>query len=356
MSHGERPAAAALADRAHPPSRLRDVAARAGVSPATVSRVLNGSAHVRAAKRDRVLAAIDEAGYRRNRIAANMRRQQVEMVGVVVPDVVDPYFAQMVRTIQDGAYLKGYLTLLCNSDESPVKQREYLGALLAERVGGVIISPADANAPEISELLDNGARVVALGRVVADRRAHVVLGATVEGARLSTEHFIAGGHRRIGFIGGQPNSRTEAQFISGYESAIVANRLSAVITRRGFREEGGREAAAELIKEGATALLVANSRTAVGALQYLKEARLRVPSDVALMSLEDAPWAELTRPPLSSFARPAGAMARAAVGLLLERSQRNPNRGQRLVFEFELRHRCSCCEPKGRLAGAAYQG
>jgi LacI family transcriptional regulator len=356
VSPGERRAAAALADRAHPPSLLRDVAARAGVSPATVSRVLNGSAHVRPAKRDQVLAAIDEAGYRRNRIAANMRRQQVQMVGVVVPDVVDPYFAQMVRTIQDGAYLKGYLTLLCNTDEDPLKQREYLGALLAERVGGVIISPADAYAPEISELLDNGAPVVAVGRVVADPRADVVLAATVEGARLGTEHFIAGGHRRIGFIGGQPNTRTEAQFISGYQNAIVANELAALITRCGFGAEGGREAAAELINEGATALLVANSRTAVGALQYLKEARLRVPSEVALISLDDAPWAELTRPPLSSLARPARAMARTAVGLLLDRSQRNRKRGQRLVFEFELRHRCSCCIPTARRAGAHYQG
>ncbi|MHB1496993.1 MAG: LacI family DNA-binding transcriptional regulator, partial [Acidimicrobiales bacterium] len=182
--------------------RIREVAEVAGVSPATVSRALNGTAVVRQATREKVLAVVDELGYRPNRVAGNLRRQQVQMIGVVVSDIENPHFTQMVRAVEDAAYLKGYRVLLCNTDEAPAKQREYLGVLIAERVAGAVISPTEPGAPEIGELIDHGAAVVAFDRAVADRRADAVLAANADAGRLATQHLVATGHKRVGFVSG----------------------------------------------------------------------------------------------------------------------------------------------------------
>src|SRR5215216_6373132 len=136
--------------------RIKDVAERAGVSPATVSRVLNGAASVRAEYRERVLRVIEELGYRPNRLASNLRHQKAEMIGVVISDIENPHFTQMVRAVEDAAFRRGYRILLCNTDENPEKQKAYLQVLAAERVLGILISPSDPAGEEISELIELG--------------------------------------------------------------------------------------------------------------------------------------------------------------------------------------------------------
>lgn len=331
-----------------PRFRIREVAERAGVSPATVSRVLNDTGTVRQSTREQVLKVINELGYRPNRVASNLRRQQVQMIGVVISDVENPHFTQMVRAVEDTAYLKGYLVLLCNTDEDPAKQREYLGVLAAERVAGAIISPTDASAPEISALIDQGACVVAYDRAVADRRADAVLAANVDGARLGAEHLIGGGHTRVGFVGGPAGIETADERLLGYRQAMSNAGLQPVVAYGDFRLEGGRRAAKELLEDGATALLVANNLMGVGVLQAIREAGLRIPSDVALVSIDDPPWAELTDPPLTTLAQPVRVMAGAAVELLLQRLQGGRKRRRHQLFDFELCHRGSCCPKEAR--------
>ena len=325
--------------------RIREVAERVGVSPATVSRVLNGTAVVREATREKVLAVVDELGYRPNRVAGNLRRQQVQMIGVVVSDIENPHFTQMVRAIEDTAYLKGYRVLLCNTDEDPSKQRQYLGVLIAERVAGAVISPTEPDAPEIAELIDYGAAVVAFDRAVADRRADAVLAANEEAGRLATEHLVATGHKRVGFVAGLAGVETAAGRQAGYEEAMSAAGLEPMVARGDFRVEGGRRAAAELIGRGASGLVVANNLMAVGALKSVKEAGLRLPTDVSVVGIDDPPWAELTDPPLTTLAQPVREMAAAAAGLLVGRLEGRRARPKQQVFGFELRHRGSCCRP-----------
>lgn len=332
-----------MADRARQVSGIRDVAKRAGVSPATVSRVLNGSAVVRPAKRDLVLGVVEELGYRPNRIAANLRHQRVQMIGVVVSDIENPHFTQMVRAIEDTAYLKGYPVLLCNTDEDPAKQREYLGVLIAERVAGLVISPTEAAAPEISELIDHGAAVVAFDRGVEDRRADAVVVANAEGARSATEHLLLAGHKRVGLVAGLSGVETAAKREEGYEQAIRSAGLMPMVARGDFRVEGGKRAAAELIDKGATAIVVANNMMAIGALRATREAGLSVPQDLSLVAIDDPNWAELTDPPLTTLAQPVRSMAAEAVSLLLGRVEGYRTRRKEKVFGFELRHRGSCC-------------
>lgn len=313
------------------------------MSPATVSRVLNGTATVRAAKRDQVLAVIEELGYRPNRVARNLRRQQVHMIGVVVSDIENPHFTQMVRAVEDAAYERGYRVLLCNTDEDAAKQRDYLGVLAAERVAGVILSPTDAAAPEIAELLDHGISVVAFDRGVADPRADAVVPENRGGTRAGVEHLLACGHTKVGFVGGPQTVETAAERLAGYEEAMRAAGLASSSADGGFRADGGRVAAAELLDGGCTALLVANNLMAIGALQALRERGLRVPADAGIVSIDDPLWAELTDPPLTTLAQPVRAMADAAVHLLLQRLEHKRTRRRRLTFELELRHRGSCC-------------
>ena len=331
--------------------RIREVAELAGVSPATVSRALNGTAVVRQATREKVLAVVDELGYRPNRVAGNLRRQQVQMIGVVVSDIENPHFTQMVRAVEDAAYLKGYRVLLCNTDEAPAKQREYLGVLIAERVAGAVISPTEPSAPEIAELIDHGAAVVAFDRAVADRRADAVLAANADAGRLATEHLVATGHKRVGFVSGLLGIETAAGRQAGYEEAMAAAGLLPMVALGDFRVEGGRRAAADLLARGASGLIVANNLMAVGALKSVKEAGLRVPADVSVLAIDDPPWAELTDPPLTTLAQPVREMAVAAADLLVGRLEGRRSRPKRQVFSFGLRHRGSCCRPPGAAHG-----
>lgn len=323
--------------------RIKDVARHAGVSPATVSRVMNGTATVGPAKRELVMAAIEELGYRPNRLASNFRRRQAEMIGVVVSDIENPHFTQMVRAVEDAAYLRGHRVLLCNTDEDPAKQRDYLGVLAAERVAGVILSPTDGRAAEISELLDHGISLVAFDRRVSDRRADVVVAQNAAGARRGTEHLLECGHRRVGFVGGPSGVQTADERLDGYLEAIAAAGVEPLVADGGFRAGGGRAATGELVERGITALLVANNLMAIGALQAIRERQLRIPQDIALVSIDDPPWAELTDPPLTTLSQPVRQMAEAAVGLLLERIEDGRTRRKTRLFDLELHHRGSCC-------------
>jgi DNA-binding LacI/PurR family transcriptional regulator len=323
--------------------RMKDVARRAGVSPATVSRVLNGAASVRPEYKEKVLRAIAESGYRPNRLASNLRRQKAEMIGVVVSDIENPHFTQMVRAVEDAAYREGYRVLLCNTDEDPEKQSSYLRMLAAERVLGVLLSPSDPAGEEIPELLDLGIPVVAFDRTVEDPRADAVTVDNRAGARLATERLLGLGHERVGFVGGPVNIETSAERRAGYEGAMRGAGFAPRSSLGGFRIEDGRTATEELLETGdLTALLIGNNLMTIGALEALKARGVRVPEEVALVAVDDPPWADLVEPPLTTLAQPVRRMADRAVELLLGGIGGRRGEPRRVVFDFELKVRGSC--------------
>jgi len=322
---------------------IKTVAEKAGVSPATVSRVLSGMANVDPERRDRVLRAVAELDYRPNRLAANLRRQTTQTIGVVVSDIENPHFTQMVRAVEDAAFGRGCRVLLCNTDETADKQRAYLDMLAGERVQGVILAPSNPAGEEIGRLLDLGIPLVAFDRVVDDGRADAVIVDNAEAGRRAAEHLLALGHRRIGFVGGRPEIQTGGERLAGYERAMAAARLDPIVADGGFRLDGGRRAAGELLDAGdVTALIVANNLMAVGALQAVRERDLPVPDAVAVVAVDDPFWAELTDPPLTALAQPVRRMAESAVRLLFERIGGVRSSPRCLVFDVELRIRRSC--------------
>jgi LacI family transcriptional regulator len=323
--------------------RIKDVAERAGVSPATVSRVLNDVTSVGAEYRERVLRAIGEVGYRPNRLASNLRRQKAEIIGVVVSDIENPHFTQMVRAVEDAAFRKGYRVLLCNTDEAPQKQRAYLEMLAAERVMGVVISPSDPGGREISDLIDLGIPAIAFDRTVEDPRADAVVADNSAGVWLATEFLIRAGHERIGFVSGLEGVETSAQRRYGYERAMREVGLVPRSAAGGFRISDGRTATDELLDAGDfTALIVANNLMTIGALEALREREVSVPEEIALVAVDDPFWAELVEPPLTTLAQPVREMAACAVELLMERLDGRRERPRRVVFDFQLRVRGSC--------------
>jgi DNA-binding LacI/PurR family transcriptional regulator len=322
--------------------RIKDVAERARVSPATVSRVLNGAASVRAEYRERVLRVIEELGYRPNRLASNLRRQKAEMIGVVVSDIENPHFTQMVRAVEDAAFRRGYRVLLCNTDENPEKQKAYLQVLAAERVLGVLISPSDPAGEEISELIELGIPVIAFDRSVDDPRADAVIVDNAAGTRLATEFLIRAGHERIGFVSGLDDIETSVERQLGYERAMREAGIEPRSASGGYRIANGRTATEELLETGdLTALIVGNNFMTIGALEVLRAHRIRVPEEMALVAVDDPFWAELVEPPLTTLAQPVREMADCAVELLLQRIGGERERPGRMVFDFELRVRGS---------------
>ncbi len=169
------------------------------------------------------------------------------------------------------------------------------------------------------------------------------MAANAEGARTGTAHLIACGHSKVGYISGPLRVETAAERLRGYDECMKEAKLAPIVAYGDFRYEGGARATRELLARGATALLVGNNLMAVGALHAIKEAGLKVRRDIALVAIDDPPWAELTDPPLTTLAQPVRAMADSAVEMLLERLGAGRKRRKRLVFDFEWRHRGSCC-------------
>lgn len=333
--HGERAGGAAS---------IREVAALAEVSPATVSRVLNGSTNVGAERRRRVLAAAAKVDYRPNQLARNLRRQKAETIGVVIPDIENPHFSEAVRVFEDAAFRAGYRLLLCNSDETLEKQRAYLQVLADERVLGVIVAPADSRGTGLEPLLELGIPLVAFDRMVADPRSDIVICDNTDATRKATEHLIWLGHTRIALVGGRPDVETGAERLEGYTAAMRAAGLTPFAVNGGFRAELAEQEVASLlaIEPRPTALVIANNLMALGTLKALRRAAVAIPEEVALVTVDDPPWAELVDPPLTVVAQPVRRMATTAIDLLLQRVQHRREEPVRITLPFELRVRSSC--------------
>ena len=330
-------------DRPGEPS-MRDVALRAQVSAATVSRVLNGSDTVGADARERVRQAVADLGYRPNRLARNLRRQNAQMIGVVVSDIENPHFTEMVRAAEDAAFGRGYRMLLCNTDEQADKQAAYLDMLAGERVSGVILSPTEPAGEEIRMLLDLGIPVVAFDRHVRDPRADSVVSDGRGAVRIATEHLLAGGHRNIAFLGGRRGVETAEERRAGYEDAMREAGLGLREADGEFRIEGAVEATDALLREDGdvSAIVIANNLMAIGAMRSLMAHGRRVPDDIALVALDDPFWAALVQPPLTVLGQPVRRMTDAAMRLLLDRIAGSADPPQHQTFPFELRVRGSC--------------
>jgi LacI family transcriptional regulator len=302
---------------------ISDVAARAGVSPATVSRVLNGKSTVDPELAERVIAAARELDYRPNAFARNLRRRASTVLALIIADVENPFFTAIARGVEDVAQASGFSVVLCNADDDPAKERRYVDVALAERVAGVIISPANAQT-DVGALVEQSIPVVAVDRPLAAAAGDTVLVDTRLAARQATLHLAVAGYQRIACVTGPSGVRTADDRLAGYRDGLRAakRRSSAALVRRAdYRAAGARRATLGLFdqSEPPDAVLVANSAMAIGALLALAELGLRPGDDIGVVSFDDAPWAPLVVPSLTVVSQPAYEMGMVAAQLLLAR-------------------------------------
>lgn len=300
---------------------IRDVARYAGVSPATVSRVLNHSPHpVSERGRRRVLAAARKLAYIPNMLARSLLTQQTAAIGVLIPDVSNPYYAAILRGIEDAIAPSGRTVILCNTDRRREQQRLYLRALMERRVDGVIIAGGSFGRAEMS-VVGGAVPVVMIGRHRA-RFPQVRVDNVAAGA-MATEHLLALGHRRIACLAGPSSSLSACDRVAGYRQALEAAGLSpdpALIREVGFTPVGAGQAVAALFQldPPPSAIVAANDQVAIGAIRALHELGHRVPDDVSVVGFDDTPLASYTVPSLSTVAVPTYDLGRTAVELLLK--------------------------------------
>jgi DNA-binding LacI/PurR family transcriptional regulator len=337
------------ADGGSPARKLRiaEVARRASVSVATVSRVLNGHSQVGEQYRQRVLDAVAELDYRPNRLARSLRTQRSAMIGVVVADIENAYFSSAIRAIENVAFQEGYRVLVCNTDENVAKQEAYLQALEEERILGAIISPSVPGSPGVTSLIDQGIPVVALDREVSDSRADAVLPDNLKGARTATQALLDSGYGDIAILTGPLSTETGAERLAGYEVAMRAAGLTPRTIDGGFRSDVAHEAVTRLFDQSSLpeAMVVSNNLMMLGALTAVREAGLRVPDDLAIVGIGDPEWAALIDPPLTTMAVPVHRMALDAMELLLQRVRHSRDIPRRIVHPMELRIRASHRRP-----------
>ena len=340
----------------HRPATIKDVAARAGVSTATVSRVLAGKNGTRASLKRRVLRTVEELGYEPNRIARNLRARTRKVFGVVIPDLQNPFFTGIVRGMEDVLEAAGYALLIANSDDSPAREENEIRVLRAEGAAGLLLIPCRADATQYASSEASPVPIVTVDRAPPGWSVDSVKTANAAGARWATEHLLSLGHKDIGLVNGPAHYDVAQERFAGFAAAVGARGLALPaewVAHSNFRQQGGYEATKRLLAGARRprALFVTNDLMALGALQAIHELRLRIPQDVAIVSFDDMPWATSLDPALTTVAQPTRELGRTAAQLLLDRAA-DPERAVRqVVLQPELIVRASC-GANSRLAGA----
>lgn len=303
---------------------IYDVAAQAGVSAMTVSRVLNGSARVADGTRERVEAAIESLGYVPNTLARGLR-SATRTVALVIPDVSNPFFTELVRGAEAVAWAHDYTLFLGNTHGSPEQEALYLQKFVGHGVDGLLIAPSgDRSEGALEDLQGRGLPFVLVDTKVGGIRADTVSSDNAEGARQLTEHLLNLGHTAVALVGGDPDRSTSQERQQGYEETLRQRSISPrpdYYVSTDFSRAAGFEATQQLMSLAAppTALFAANNTLAVGAVEALRDLNLRVPEDVALVCFEDLELASTLYPFLTVLAQPARTFGEVGAQFLLER-------------------------------------
>jgi LacI family transcriptional regulator len=301
-----------------------DVARAAGVSTATVSRVLNGHPQVDPDLKKRVLRAVKDLGYRPSRVARSLRTRRNKVWALIISDVrTGPFFAEFVRGVEDVAYGAGYSLFLCNADEDSAKEASYIELAVAENVAGLILTPSSERT-DLAPLIHARVPVVLADRTLPSQYADTVMVDNVSGAQQAVSHLLSGGYKRVACITGPLQITTGERRYVGYSKALAEAGLAvdeALVRVADFREAGGRSAMKDLLEvhPPPDAVFVSNHLMAIGALQAIDEAGLVIPRDIAFVSFDDMSWSTLLRPPLSAVAQPAYDVGAESARLLLSR-------------------------------------
>ena len=326
---------------------VKDVAKRANVSTATVSRIINGQSNVAAESRARVVAAIQELNYRPSRVARRLRTNSTYVIALIISDIQNFFYTSLTRGVEDVALQHGYSVILCNTEEDPRRERQYLEVMYEENVAGIIL--ASAISGDYDPQLPNGhIPMVALDRVVSARELDTVLADNIEGAKTAVTHLLSLGHSRVGAIIGAQGITSSLERQAGYEQALTDFGLPVdpeLIRKVDLRQaEDSRHQMLELLAlpNRPTAVFTGNALITLAALAAVHEAGLRIPEDIALVSFDDVPWGQLLNPPLTAVSQPTYQLGKMAAEMLVARiaNPSGPTTTVRLPLTLVVRESC----------------
>lgn len=325
-------------------ARLSDIAEQAGVSEATVSRVLNDRPGVASDTRQAVLTALDVLGYER---PARLRKRSAGLVGLVVPELDNPIFPTFAQIIETSLAQQGFTAVLCTQTPGGVTEDEYVEMLLDRQVSGIIFvsglhADATSDPDRYRKLVARPLPIVLINGYVEGVEAPFISCDDRASGELAVNHLAALGHRRIGLITGPDRYLPAQRKIDGYRTAmhrqfgLSEEEIDEMISLSPFGVEGGDAAASRLLDKGVTGFVCGSDLMALGAIRAVRQRGLRVPEDVSVVGYDDSPLIAFTDPPLTTMRQPVRAMAVAAVRALVDEIKGHPAPHSEYVFRPEL--------------------
>ena len=333
-------------------ANMKEIARIAGVSLGTVSNVLNGSARVRDPLRRRVEEAVQSIGYQPSALARGLRRDKTNMIGMVIPDVTNPFFPAVIRGAEDVAFSNGYRLVLCNTDNDHVKELAHLNELRTYLPAGLIVIPSNFSdlTKQAESYQRNGAAVVCIDRLPKRWQGDSVTVANEHGAAAVTRHLIRLGHQRIAVIAGPLHLTNSEQRLRGFRRAMSEAGLPVppeYVQETSFDVPGGRAKAMLLLRllPRPTAIFAANDMIAMGVIEATRSLGLQCPGDLSIVGFDDLEFASLLNPSLASVFQPGYQLGATAARLLLDRVRGDTSPARHIVLETELRIRESVAPP-----------
>lgn len=338
------------------PTTLADIARALGVSKMTVSRAINNHPEISPETKARVLEVAQRMNYRPNQFARALTTNRSGLLGVVVPDLMHSYFAEICRGIETVAKPLGYQNLICSTDEDPASEEAEIEALLPRTDGLILASSASSDHPRFyRRILRERARIVLIDRVLEGLKCSTVTTDDVKVGAVATEHLISLGHRKVGHLKGTTASTAVMRF-QGYKQTLAKHRipLDDILVREcGFTESDGYRSMRDWIASGHVppALFAANDPAAIGAMAALAEAGLKIPDDVAIVGGGNIHYGDMLRVPLTTVAWSTSEMGQNAARLLIAmvEGKKRPKE-QHIIVEPELVVRESCGATKSLVA------
>ena len=303
---------------------LSELAKELEISVATVSRVLTGVSEkyrISAKTRDRVMAAAEEFGVVADPLGASLRTGKTGMMGLLVPDITNPYFATMARAVELRLREKGIALMLSDSNEDAATELELIAAMRGRRLDGMILASVGVESERLEKLIcGSGFRVVLLDRVLPGLEGKVT-GVSLDNysaGKIAVERLLEVGHRKIGCVRGNPESDADCERLRGVTETLANEKLVPQVVGSGYEAERGLQAAKELLsQEVPSAVITLTGQAVLAVLQVAQEKGLRVPADLSLVGFDEQPWASFLEAPLTTVVQPVDAMAARAVELVL---------------------------------------
>ena len=305
-------------------SKIHDIANEAQVSTATVSRVLNGTKPVSDALSARVMAVVERLHFEPNLAAQSLRTRRSLVIGVIIPNISNPFFTIVAQAVQEVAEQAGYIVTICSSHENLATENKYLQLMHNRRVDGVIIGVVDRNMTQLTALLQSSVPIVLVDRRLEGAAIDSVTVDNQRGAYIAVEHLIQRGYQRIAMLGGSASISTAVDRLAGYRQALHDNDLSVdetLVVAGSYTKESGVELGKRLLSlpDPPTAVLVASNQMALGFFGVVKEYGLHIPHTVAIIGFVDGVWTSLVTPPITVIDVPDYDLGKSAAEMLLKR-------------------------------------